>query len=56
MDNIEIGEFLRQVGAKFAGQTPNGPDDPRRLTIGMHAGYTKIFRLIVLVINKKLAK
>ena len=32
----ETEEFLRQVDAKFAGQTPNGPDDPRRLTVGLY--------------------
>ena len=32
----KIDEFLKQVDAKFAGQTPNGldDDDPRRLTVG----------------------
>jgi len=35
MENEQIDEFLKQVDAKFAGQTPNGPDDPRRLTVGL---------------------
>ena len=38
MENIEIDEFLKLVDAKFAGQTPNGPNDTRRMTVGMSTG------------------
>ena len=35
MKNNQIDEFLKLVDLKFAGQIPNGPDDPRRLTVGL---------------------
>ena len=35
MGNKRIGEFMKLVDAKFASQTPNGPDDQRRLTVGL---------------------
>ena len=35
MNDEPIDEFLKQVNVKFAGQTLNGPDDPRRLTVGL---------------------
>ena len=39
----EIGDFLKLVDAKFEGQTlQNGPDDPRRLTVGL----AQRFRLV----------
>ena len=34
MEGEPIDEFLKQVDAKFAGKTPNGQEDPRRLTVG----------------------
>ena len=35
MVNKNIDEFLKLVNAKFTGHTPNGLDDPRRLTVGL---------------------
>ena len=35
MESKKIDEFLKQVDIKFADQTPNGPNDPRRLTVGL---------------------
>ena len=35
MENIKIDEFLKQVDTKFSDQTPNGQDDPSRMTIGL---------------------
>ena len=35
--NKEIDKFLELVNANFADQTPpNGPDDPRRMTVGLY--------------------
>ena len=46
MKKEQIDEFLKQVDIKFAGQTPNDSDDPRRLTVGLASDVNGLVILI----------